>query len=138
MILVDSSVWIDYFRGVATPQSDRLDSLLGVEPLAIGDLILAEVLQGFTSERDFNEVRKSLDTFTHVELGGKDIAIQAARNFRTLRRLGVTVRKTIDTIIATRCIESGYTLLHSDRDFDAFETYLGLRVASLFDKKNSR
>ena len=130
MILVDSSVWIDYFRDVATPQSDRLDSLLGVEPLAIGDLILAEVLQGFSSERDFNHVRKSLDAFTHVELGGKDIAIQAAKNFRTLRGLGVTVRKTIDTIIATRCIESGYTLLHSDRDFDAFETHLGLQVVS--------
>ena len=130
MILVDSSVWIDYFRDVATPQSDRLDSLLGVEPLAIGDLILAEVLQGCSSERDFNEVRKSLDAFTHVELGGKDIAIQAAKNFRALRELGVTVRKTIDTIIATRCIESGYRLLHSDRDFDAFETHLGLLVVS--------
>lgn len=131
MILVDSSVWIDYFRGVATPQSDRLDSLLGVEPLAIGDLILAEVLQGFSSERDFKQVRKSLDAFTRVELGGKDIAIQAARNFRALRGLGITVRKTIDTIIATRCIESGYMLLHSDRDFDAFETHLGLQVVSL-------
>lgn len=130
MILVDSSVWIDYFRDVATPQSDRLDSLLGVEPLAIGDLILAEVLQGCSSERDFNEVRKSLDAFTHVELGGKDIAIQAAKNFRALRELGVTVRKTIDTIIATRCIESGYRLLHSDRDFDAFEAHLGLQVVS--------
>ena len=130
MILVDSSVWIDYFRGIATAQSDRLDSLLGVEPLAIGDLILAEVLQGFASERDFNQVRKSLDAFAHVELGGKDIAIQAARNFRVLRGLGVTVRKTIDTIIATRCIESGYTLLHSDRDFDAFEKHLGLLVVS--------
>ncbi len=130
MILVDSSVWIDYFRGTATPQSDRLDSLLGAEPLAIGDLILAEVLQGFSSERDFNQVRKSLDAFTHVELGGKEIAIQAARNFRILRGLGVTVRKTIDTVIATRCIESGYTLLHSDRDFDAFEKHLGLLVVS--------
>ena len=128
MILVDSSVWIDYFRGIATPESDRLDSLLGVEPLAIGDLILAEVLQGFSSERDFNQVRKDLDAFTRVELGGKEIAIQAARNFRALRGLGVTVRKTIDTLIATRCIESGYTLLHSDRDFDPFEKHLGLLV----------
>ncbi len=131
MILVDSSVWIDYLRGVSTPQSDKLDSLLGVEPLAIGDLILAEVLQGFSNERDFIKARKNLDSFEHVELGGKDIAIQAARNFRTLRGLGITVRKTIDTIIATRCIESGYTLLHSDRDFDAFETHLGLQVVSL-------
>ena len=130
MILVDSSVWIDYFRGIATPQSDRLDSPLGAEPLAIGDLILAEVLQGFASERAFNQVRKSLDAFAHVDLRGKDIAIQAARNFRTLRGLGVTVRKTIDTIIATRCIESGYTLLHSDRDFDAVEKHLGLLVVA--------
>lgn len=128
MILVDSSVWIDYFNDVSTPQSDRLDSLLEVEPLAIGDLILAEVLQGFSSERDFNQVRKSLDAFALVELGGKDIAVQAAKNFRKLRGLGITVRKTIDTIIATRCIESGFMLLHSDRDFDAFEAHLGLRV----------
>lgn len=130
MILVDSSVWIDYFRGTATPQVERLDALLGTEPLAIGDLILAEVLQGFVSERDFNEARKVLDAFTLVELGGKDIAVQAARNFRLLRGLGITVRKTIDTLIATRCIESGYTLLHSDRDFDAFVEHLGLRVVA--------
>lgn len=130
MILVDSSVWIDYFNAVSTPESERLDSLLGVEPLAIGDLILVEVLQGFSNERDFNQVRKSLDAFALVELGGKDIAVQAAKNYRRLRGLGVTVRKTIDTIIATRCIESGYTLLHSDRDFDAFEKHLGLRVVS--------
>ncbi len=131
MILVDSSVWIDYLRGVSTPQSDKLDSLLGTEPLAIGDLILAEVLQGFTSERDFNQARRTLDVFKHVELGGKDTAVQAAKNFRALRALGITVRKTIDTIIATRCIESGYTLLHSDRDFDAFQMHLGLRVVDL-------
>ncbi len=137
MILVDSSVWIDYFRGVATPQSDQLDSLLGVEPLAIGDLILAEVLHGFSGEREFNQVRKSLDAFMHVELGGKTIAIQAARNFRALRNLGVTVRKTIDTIIATRCIESGYTLLHSEREFDAFETHLGLLVMSSGKKRRA-
>ena len=86
------------------------------------------MLQGFSIERDFNQVRKSFDAFTHVELGGKDIAVQAAKSFRTLRGLGVTVRKTIDTLIATRCIESGYTLLHSDRDFDPFEKHLGLLV----------
>ena len=130
MILVDSSVWVDYFRGNTTPQTDRLDLLLGREPLAIGDLILAEVLQGFDSDRDFRQARRVLTSLLVVDLGGLEIAIQAAKNFRILRRRGVTIRKTIDTIIATRCIESGYELLHSDRDFDPFAAYLGLRVAS--------
>jgi predicted nucleic acid-binding protein len=130
LILVDSSVWIDYFNGTFTPQTDKLDSLLGRELLAIGDLILTEVLQGFADERDFHEARKMLTSLTVVELGGREIAIQAARNLRTLRNLGVTVRKTIDTVIATRCIESGYDLLHSDRDFDPFARHLGLRVAA--------
>lgn len=129
MILVDSSVWIDYFRGAATAQAEKLDSLLGREPLATGDLILAEVLQGFVSDRDFNQARRLLDSLEVIELGGKAIAIQAARNFRALRALGFTVRKTIDTIIATRCIEAGYTLLHSDRDFEPFVKHLGLRSA---------
>jgi predicted nucleic acid-binding protein len=128
LILVDSSVWIDYFQGTITPQTEMLDGLLGREPLAIGDLILTEVLQGFSSERDFNKARKMLTALKVVELGGQETAIQAARNFRTLRALGVTVRKTIDTVIATRCIESGFDLLHSDRDFDPFAKYLGLRV----------
>jgi predicted nucleic acid-binding protein len=129
MILVDSSVWIDYFRGTATPQAEKLDSLLGVEPIAIGDLIMAEVLQGFVSDRDFNQARKLFTSLEIVELVGQDIAIQAARNFRTLRALGITVRKTIDTVIATRCIESGLLLLYSDRDFDPFVEHLGLRSA---------
>lgn len=127
MILVDTSVWIDYFRGTASPQSDRLDALLGVEPLAIGDLILAEVLRGCNSDREFNEVRRLLSTLTPVSLGGQDVAVEAARNFRRLRARGVTVRKTIDTVIATRCILDRHELLHSDRDFDAFESHLGLR-----------
>ena len=126
MILVDSSVWIDYFRGVSTPQSDRLNQLLGVEPLAIGDLILTEVLQGFTRQRDFDQALDLLSGPTLVDIGGQDIAVQAARNFRALRTLGVTPRKTIDTLIATRCIESGYPLLFSDRDFEPFVEHLGL------------
>jgi len=130
LILVDSSVWIDYFKGTITAQTEKLDSLLGHEPLAIGDLILAEVLQGFADETDFNHARKMLTSLVVVELGGQEIAVQAAKNFRTLRRLGVTVRKTIDTVIATRCIESGYDLLHSDRDFDPFAQYLALRVVA--------
>jgi predicted nucleic acid-binding protein len=128
VILVDSSVWIDYFRGHATPPAELLDSLLGNEPLAIGDLILAEVLQGFDRERDFNRAKKLLLSLEVIELGGQEIAIQAAKNFRALRALGVTVRKTMDTIIATRCIESGYTLLHCDRDFEPFVKHLGLRT----------
>lgn len=127
MILVDSSVWIDYFRGTGTWQTDKLDGLLGNQPLAVGDLILTEVLQGFASEKDFNQARKLLTSLVMVELGGQDIAIQAARNHRALRVLGVTVRKTIDTLIATRCIESGHTLLHADRDFEPFMLHLGLR-----------
>jgi predicted nucleic acid-binding protein len=130
LILVDSSVWIDYFKGTVTAQTEKLDTLLGSEPLAIGDLILTEVLQGFAGERDFNQARKMLTSLTVVELGGQEIAIQAAKNFRTLRSLGVTVRKTIDTFIATRCIESGYDLLHNDKDFEPFVRHLGLRVVA--------
>jgi len=130
LILVDSSVWIDYFKGTVTAQTETLHRLLGQERLAIGDLILTEVLQGFDNERDFNDARKMLTALTVVELGGQEIAIQAAKNFRTLRRLGVTVRKTIDTVIATRCIESGYDLLHSDRDFDPFARHFRLRVVA--------
>lgn len=129
MILVDSSVWIDCFRGNGTWQTDQLDGLLGNQPLAVGDLILTEVLQGFASEKAFNRVRKLLTTLVLAETGGKDLAIQAARNHRALRALGVTVRKTIDTLIATRCIESGYTLPHADRDFEPFMLHLGLRSA---------
>ena len=129
MILVDSSVWIDFFRGTVTPQTERLDVLLGSELLVVGDLILAEVLQGFSSERDFNQARKLLTALDVVTLGGPEIAIQAARNFRTLRARGVTIRKTIDTLIATRCIESDYALLFSDRDFEPFVEHLGLLSA---------
>lgn len=130
MILVDSSVWIEYFKGTITTQTEMLDGLLDQQPLAIGDLILTEVLQGFNRDRDFNHARKMLTSLMVVELGGQEIAIQAAKNFRALRKLGVTVRKTINTVIATRCIESGYELLHNDRDFDPFAEYLGLRVAA--------
>jgi predicted nucleic acid-binding protein len=129
VILVDSSVWIDYFRGSPTPQAEKLDSLLGIEPIATGDLILTEVLQGFVTDRDFNQAKKLMTSLVIVDLVGQSIAIQAAKNFRVLRSLGVTVRKTIDTVIATRCIESGLPLLYSDRDFDPFVEHLGLRSA---------
>ena len=129
MILVDSSVWIDYFLGTATPQAEKLDLLLGNEPIATGDLILTEVLQGFVSDRDFNQAKKLMTSLVIVDLAGQTMAIQAAKNFRVLRALGITVRKTIDTVIATRCIESGLPLLYSDGDFDPFVEHLGLRSA---------
>ena len=129
MILVDSSVWIDYFGGAASPEADQLDALLGVEPLLTGDLILAEVLQGFTSDRDFRQAKKLLESFEVVSMAGQEVCVQAAHNFRALRRRGVTIRKTIDTIIATCCIRNSYVLLHSDPDFDPFVEHLGLRVA---------
>ena len=126
MILVDSSVWIDYFGGVATPQTDRLDALLGTEPVAIGDLMLAEVLQGFTKDRDFETALAMLGALDVIEIGGREVAVQAARNYRALRAAGITVRKTIDTLIATRCIMDGLPLLFSDRYFEPFVERLGL------------
>jgi predicted nucleic acid-binding protein len=128
--MVDTSVWIDYFRGVVTPQSDKLDTLLGVEQVLNGDLILAELLQGFVSDRDFNRARKLLASVPLIPLVGEDIAFQAAKNFRRLRTLGITIRKTIDTLIATSCIEKELSLLYSDRDFDPFVQHLGLRSAN--------
>ena len=130
MILVDSSVWIDYFRGTQTSQVEMLDRLLGEIPLAVGDIILTEVLQGFTSDRDFNRARQFLAAFDVIEIAGVDVTIPAAQNFRRLRALGITVRKTIDTLIATRCIKSGHSLLYSDRDFDPFVKHLGLERAA--------
>ena len=126
MIVVDSSVWIDYFRGRATPQVETLDALLGVEPVATGDLMLTEVLQGFASDRDFNRARKLLMSLVIVDLAGPSIAVKAAENFRALRRIGISVRKTIEPVIATHCIENRLPLLYSDRDFDPFVEHLGL------------
>ena len=127
VILVDTSVWIDYFRGTATTQSKRLDELLGVEPVMMGDLILAEILRGFPRDPDFQRALKRLAALPVIELGGERVAIQAARNTRALRALGITIRSTIDAIIATRCIEDDLLLLHTDRDFEPFRAHLGLR-----------
>lgn len=126
MILVDSSVWIDYFRGTASPEADRLDALLGKELAIVGDLVLTEVLQGFTNDTDFDIGLEMFAALLVVDLGGGDVAIDAARNFRRLRAKGVTVRKTIDTLIATWCLRHGVALLYSDRDFDPFVEHLGL------------
>jgi predicted nucleic acid-binding protein len=129
VILVDSNVWIDYFRGTQNSQTDRLDALLGNQPVATGDLVLAEVLRGFGSVQDFNQGKRLLTSLPIIGLVGGDIAVQAAKNFRILRSRGITVRKTIDTLIATSCIEKGLTLLYSDKDFDPFVEHLGLRTA---------
>ena len=129
MIVVDSSVWVDFFNGTATPQVERLDALLGVTPVAIGDLILVEVLQGFRHDRDVATARQLFRSLPVVEMLGHSNATKAAENFRTLRRQGVTVRRTIDAIIATACIEANLPLLFSDRDFTPFVTHLGLEAA---------
>lgn len=129
MIPIDSSVWIDCFRSADTPPVALLDSFFWRTPLAVGDLIAAEVLQGVRDEREFKWVKKTLDAFGHIDLAGYDLAIKASENYRSLRAVGVTVRKTIDTLIATRCIEDGLTLLHADRDFLPFSQHLGLKVA---------
>jgi predicted nucleic acid-binding protein len=128
VILVDTSVWIDFFRNTPTAEAGWLDRNLGVEGLVVGDLILAEVLQGFRDDKGFNNAKRLLGRLDQVDVAGYDVAIEAARNHRRLRSLGVTVRGTVDVLIATRCLKSGLRLLHSDRDFDVFEKHLGLRV----------
>jgi predicted nucleic acid-binding protein len=128
MWIVDSSVWIDYFNGHDTPQADLLDAALGQRAIGLGDIILCEVLQGFRDQRDFALARQSLFQFTIYTIGGTEIAVRSAENYRFLRRQGITIRKTIDCLIATFVIERGFSLLHSDRDFDPFETHLGLSV----------
>jgi predicted nucleic acid-binding protein len=129
VIVVDSSVWIDFFNGVSTPEVERLDGLLGVTPLAIGDLILVEVMQGFRNERDVATARQLFRSLALLPMLGGSNAWKAAENYRQLRRRGITVRKTIDGIIATACIEANLPLLFSDRDFQPYVEHLGLEVA---------
>jgi hypothetical protein len=126
MILVDSSVWIDYFNGTKTSQTDWLDFSLGNAPILIGDLILTEVLQGFHDDKDFNTARDLLLSVPFEPMGGQAIALESAINYRFLRKKGVTVRKTIDVIIGTFCIHHQLTLLHDDKDFDPMVQFLGL------------
>jgi hypothetical protein len=129
LILVDSSVWVDYFNGQAGRAADYLDTLLGTEPVAVGDLILTEILQGFRNDREYRIARRLLAALPVYELLGAARAIKVADNYRLLRKKGVTVRKTADGIIATFCIESGLPLLFSDRDFEPYVKHLGLRSA---------
>ncbi len=128
MIVVDSSVWVNYFNGAGTRETALLDSILGLEPVVIGDLILAEVLQGFRTDRDMRRARAALDALIFEPMVGRDIALASASNYRALRAKGVTVRKTIDILIATFCMENKHALLHSDRDFDLIEEHLGLET----------
>jgi predicted nucleic acid-binding protein len=129
VIVVDSSVWIDFFNGVSSPEVERLDGLLGVTPLAIGDLILVEVMQGFRNERDVATARQLFRSLALLPMLGGSNAWKAADNYRQLRNRGITVRKTIDGIIATACIEANLPLLFSDRDFVPFVEHLGLEAA---------
>lgn len=128
MLVVDTSVWVDYFNGLENAQTDFLQTVLDKTPILIGDLILAEVLQGFRHDPDFEKVRRTLGRFTQANMVDTALAVQSARNYRFLRKNGVTVRKTIDSLIATYCIENEHELLHNDSDFDGYEKYLGLRV----------
>ncbi len=128
MILVDTSVWIDYFNGVINKQTETLDRLLSEKSVLIGDIILTEVLQGFDSDKEFRWAKQALDPLDCVHLGGKPLAIKAASNFRFLRSKGITIRKTVDMLIGTWCIEHDVELLHNDKDFDQIATQLPLRV----------
>ena len=127
-LLVDSSVWIDYFNGATIPQTTYLHRALGWKTIVTGDLILAEVLQGFRLQQDYDLARAALFRFPVIEMVGAIIAVKSAANYRALRAKGITVRKTIDCLIATCCLENDLTLLHADRDFDPFEIHLGLSV----------
>ena len=128
MLVVDTTVWVDYFNGVVNPQTDFLHNVLDSTSILIGDLILAEVLQGFRYDPDFEKVRRIMEKFSQESMVSPALAIQSARNYRFLRQKGVTVRKTIDSLIATFCIENDHQLLHNDSDFDGYEEFLGLRV----------
>ena len=129
MILVDSSVWIDYFNGISTWQTDLLDNYLSDVPVVIGDLVLTEVLHGFKSNKDYEIAKTFLSALPFRQMGGYNVAIQSAQNYRLLRKAGITVRKTIDIIIATFCIMEGLTLLHDDRDFDPMVSHFSLKIS---------
>ncbi|MEI6268571.1 MAG: PIN domain nuclease [Methylococcaceae bacterium] len=128
MILVDSSVWIDYFNGTETLATKKLDGLLGIQPICTGDLILAEVLQGFRQDSDYQAAKTLLCALPVYPMVGVALSLKSVKNFRVLRKQGITIRKTIDTMIATFCIENNFSLLHSDKDFQPFQQILGLQV----------
>lgn len=128
MVLVDTSVWIDYFRGTETRQVSLLDDLLAKDRIIIGDLIITELMQGFRYQRELNAISEVVELLEYRDLVGREIAEKSAENYRYLRKRGATVRKTIDVIIGTFCIENGIYLLYDDRDFTQMESHLGLKV----------
>jgi len=127
-VIVDTTVWVDYLRGAQNPETDWLNVELDRQRLGLTDLILCEVLQGLRDDVSFLRVLRELQKFEVFEMAGVELAIEAARNFRTLRQRGHTVRKTIDCLIATFCLRERHSLLHRDRDFNPFEQFLGLSV----------
>lgn len=128
MIIVDTTVWVDYLRGTRTSHTDWLEAKLTSERLGLTDLILCEVLQGVPTDSQFDAVQEELLRFEVFETGTVELAVEAALNYRRLRAAGRTIRRTIDSLIATFCLMEGHTLLHNDRDYDPFEDVLGLRV----------
>ncbi|MBN1995913.1 PIN domain nuclease [candidate division KSB1 bacterium] len=128
MIVADTSVWIDYVKGIEAPHTNLLDHELVHNRIITGDLIITEFLQGFRNNKDYEAAKEIMESLEYFDFVGKEIALQSAQNFRRLQRSGITVRKTIDVIIATFCIENGFELLHNDCDFDPMEELLGLEV----------
>ena len=128
MVIVDTTVWIDYLNGVQTPQTDWLDTEVEKQRLGLTDLILCEILQGVKTDGQATETQRELMKFEVMPMSSIELAVAAAQNYRKLRAKGRTVRKTVDCLIATFCLTNGFTLLHNDRDFDPFEEILGLRV----------
>jgi predicted nucleic acid-binding protein len=128
MIVADTSAWIDYFNGIEAPHTNILDYELERDRIVTGDIIIAEFLQGFRHDRDYLEAKRIMETLEYRDFVGKEIALLTAQNFRILRKKGITVRKTIDVIIATFCIKNNYQLIHNDKDFDPMEKHLGLKV----------
>lgn len=129
MITVDTSVWIDYFNGNSTAQAEHLSSILGTTIIIVGDLVLAEILQGFRNDKDFKIAKSLLEEFELESFATPELAIKSAINYRTLRKKGLTIRKTIDCLIATYCVENKLPLLHCDKDFFPFEKHLKLKSA---------
>jgi len=131
MVVVDTTVWIDYIHGLETPQTNALDYGLLHNQVITGDLIITEFLQGFRDDSDFEAAKEIMDSLIYCDMLGKDMALKSATNFRLLRKNGVTIRKTVDIIIGTFCIENELPLLHNDRDYDLMEKYLGLHIYGL-------
>ena len=128
MVVVDTTVWIDYVRGLDAPHTNALDYELLHNQVITGDLLITEFLQGFHNDKDFESAKEIMDSLIYCDMLGKEIALKSAANFRLLRKSGITIRKTADIIIGTFCIEHELPLLHNDRDFDPMEKHLGLRI----------